>query len=58
MLDGKHPDSMSDIKNRFKFGLFLAKPNKDPFTRAFLHGSIMEKAYDFRIPEENSDTEP
>lgn len=55
LLDGKHPDSMSDIKNRFKLGLFLAKPKKDPLTRAFLHGSLMEKAYDFSIPEDISE---
>ena len=36
-------------------GLFLAKPKKDPLTRAFLHGSMMEKAYDFSIPEDISE---
>jgi hypothetical protein len=33
-------------------GLFLAKPKKDPLTKAFLHGSLMDKAYDFDIPED------
>lgn len=55
LLDGKHPDGMGDIKFRFKMGLFLAKPKKDPLTRAFLHGSLMDKAYDFDIPEDISE---
>lgn len=55
LLDGKHPDTMGDIKFRFRMGLFLAKPKKDPLTRAFLHGSLMEKAYDFDIPEDISE---
>ena len=55
LLDGKHPDAMGDIKFRFRMGLFLAKPKKDPLTRAFLHGSLMEKAYDFDIPEDISE---
>ena len=46
---------MGDIKYRFRLGLFLAKPKKDPLTRAFLHGSLMEKAYDFDIPEDISE---
>lgn len=54
LLDGKHPDDMVDIKNKFKYGLFLAKPKKDPLTRAFLNGSMMEKAYDFSAVEEPS----
>jgi hypothetical protein len=57
MLDGKHPDHMNDVKNRFKFGLFLAKPKKDPLTRAFLHGSLSEKAYDFNVPGQVSDVD-
>ena len=36
LLDGKHPDSMHDVKHRFRLGLFLAKPKKDPITRAFM----------------------
>jgi hypothetical protein len=36
-------------------GLFLAKPKKDPLTRAFLNGSMMERAYDFSVPEDISD---
>lgn len=52
LLDGKHPDQLGDIKFRFKMGLFLAKPKKDPLTKAFLHGSLMEKAYDFDIPQD------
>jgi hypothetical protein len=55
LLDGKHPDQMGDIKFRFRLGLFLAKPKKDPLTRAFLHGSLMDKAYDFDIPEDVSE---
>ena len=55
LLDGKHPDQMGDIKFRFRLGLFLAKPKKDPLTRAFLHGSLMDKAYDFDIPEDISE---
>lgn len=27
--------------------MFLAKPKKDPLTRAFVHGSMLEKTYDF-----------
>ena len=52
LLDGKHPDTMGDIKFRFRLGLFLAKPKKDPMARAFVHGNLTEKAYDFEIPEE------
>lgn len=52
LLDGKHPDEMGDIKNKFRLGMFLAKPKKDPLTRAFLNGSMMEKAYDFSVPED------
>ena len=55
LLDGKHPDEMGDIKHKFRLGLFLAKPKKDPLTRAFLNGSMMEKAYDFSIPEDPSE---
>jgi len=51
MLDGKHPDTLHDVKNRLKYGLFLAKPKKDPITNAFLSGITSEKAYDFTIPE-------
>ena len=36
-------------------GLFLAKPKKDPLTKAFLYGSLMDKAYDFDIPEDISE---
>lgn len=57
MLDGKHPDFMNDVKNRFKYGLFLAKPKKDPLTRAFLHGSLNEKAYNFTVPGQVSDVD-
>ena len=46
---------MSDIKHRFRMGLFLAKPKKDPLTRAFLNGSLMERAYDFGVPEDISE---
>lgn len=46
---------MGDLKFRFRMGLFLAKPKKDPLTKAFLHGSLMEKAYDFDIPEDVSE---
>ncbi len=46
---------MGDIKHRFKLGMFLARPKKDPLTRAFLHGSLMDKAYDFDIPEDISE---
>lgn len=46
---------MCDIKHRFRMGLFLAKPKKDPLTRAFLNGSMMERAYDFSVPEDISD---
>ena len=55
MLDGKHPDTLSDVKNRLKYGLFLAKPKKDPITNAFLSGPLAEKAYDFTIPEQISE---
>lgn len=55
LLEGKHPDTMSDIKHRFRMGLFLAKPKKDPLTRAFLNGSMMERAYDFSVPEDISE---
>jgi len=55
LLEGKHPDTMCDIKHRFRMGLFLAKPKKDPLTRAFLNGSMMERAYDFSVPEDISD---
>ncbi len=55
LLEGKHPDSMGDLKFRFRMGLFLAKPKKDPLTKAFLHGSLMDKAYDFDIPEDISE---
>lgn len=55
LLDGKHPDQMGDIKHRFKLGMFLARPKKDPLTKAFLHGSLMDKAYDFDIPEDISE---
>lgn len=36
ILDGRHPDNMSEVKTKFKLGLFLAKPKKDPLTKAFL----------------------
>jgi len=55
LLDGRHPDGLGDVKFRFKMGLFLAKAKKDPLTKAFLHGSLMEKAYDFDIPEDLSE---
>ena len=55
LLDGRHPDEGGDIKNKFKLGMFLAKPKKDPLTRAFLNGSMMEKAYDFSVPEDPSE---
>jgi len=38
LLDGKHPDSMGDIKYRLRLGLYLAKPKKDPMQRAFEGG--------------------
>ena len=50
ILDGKHPDNMTDIKSKFKLGLFLAKPKKDPLTKAFIHGSLNAKHYKFNIP--------
>lgn len=52
MLDGRHPDNLIDIKNRFSMGLYLAKPKKDPLTKAFLHGALMEKAFDFDVPDD------
>lgn len=55
MLDGKHPDTLHDVKNRLKYGLFLAKPKKDPLTNAFLSGPLADKAYDFNIPEQISE---
>ena len=57
LLEGRHPDSMGDIKHRFKLGMFLAKPKKDPLTRAFLQGSMMERAYDFDVPEDISEVQ-
>jgi hypothetical protein len=36
LLDSRHPDEFSDVKSRLKFGLFLAKPKKDPTTKAVI----------------------
>ena len=55
LLDGKHPDEFGDVKSRLKYGLFLAKPRKDPLTNAFISGPLTEKAYDFSIPEQISE---
>ena len=49
LLDGKHPDMFSDVKSRIKYGLFLAKPKKDPVSNHF--STINSKQYDFQIPE-------
>jgi hypothetical protein len=55
LLEGKHPDDNNDIKNKFRYGLFLAKPKKDPLTRAFLNGSMLDKTHEFSPPEDPSE---